>query len=101
MPWCEENGVECEVEAAEEEATTTGRPTRRCKDFMRRTLDSWNCNRRAIGKAEWTRGETNPRFIVTSLELWHSARWRWAQATPLSGPPSTISRRCIKRSAGC
>jgi hypothetical protein len=34
---------------------------------MRRTLDSWNCSRRPIGKAEWTRGETNPRFIVTSL----------------------------------
>jgi hypothetical protein len=31
------------------------------------TLDSWSRKRRVIGKAEWTRGEANPRFIVTSL----------------------------------
>ena len=27
-------------------------------------LDSWSRMRRVIGKAEWTRGEANPRFIV-------------------------------------
>ena len=32
------------------------------------TLDSWSRRRRVIGKAEWTNGEANPRFIVTSLK---------------------------------
>jgi hypothetical protein len=32
------------------------------------TLDSWSRGRRVIGKAECTRGEPNPRFIVTSLK---------------------------------
>jgi hypothetical protein len=84
MAWCEENSVEYvfglaknerlvakiagELGAAEEEATTTGRPARRFKGFMWRTLDSWSCNRRVIGKAEWTKGEANPRFIVTSFK---------------------------------
>ena len=31
------------------------------------TLDSWSRVRRVVGKAEWTRGEANPRFVVTSL----------------------------------
>ena len=30
-------------------------------------LDSWQRGRRVIGKAEWTEGEADPRFIVTSL----------------------------------
>ncbi len=32
------------------------------------TRDSWSCRRRVIAKAEWTQGEANPRFLVTSLE---------------------------------
>ena len=35
---------------------------------MWRTLKSWSRKRRVIGKAEWTKGEANPRFIVTSLD---------------------------------
>jgi hypothetical protein len=31
------------------------------------TLDSWSRKRRVIGKAEVTQGDTNPRFVVTSL----------------------------------
>ena len=31
------------------------------------TLKSWSRRRRVIAKAEWTKGEANPRFIVTSL----------------------------------
>ena len=31
------------------------------------TLKSWSCRRRVVGKAEWTQGEANPRFVVTSL----------------------------------
>ncbi len=32
------------------------------------TLDSWSRNRRVVGKAEVTRAESNPRFVVTSLK---------------------------------
>jgi hypothetical protein len=31
------------------------------------TLASWSRQRRVIGKAEITRGEANPRFVVASL----------------------------------
>jgi hypothetical protein len=83
MAWCEENGVEYvfglarndrlvakigrELKLAEKEATETGRPARRFKDFKWSTLESWSCRRRVVAKAEWTKGEANPRFIVTSL----------------------------------
>src|ERR671929_9184 len=40
----------------------TARRSRRCS-----WTSSWSRRRRVIGKAEWTRGEANPRFIVTSL----------------------------------
>jgi len=84
MAWCEENGVEYvfglarndrlvakiarELKTAEREAAETGRPARRFKDFAWRTLESWSRRRRVIAKAEWTKGEANPRFIVTSLD---------------------------------
>lgn len=41
---------------------------RRFKDFDWSTLKSWSRRRRIIAKGEWTQGEANPRFIVTSLE---------------------------------
>jgi hypothetical protein len=53
--------------AAQAAAERTGKPARRFKDFRWSTLDSWSRIRRVIGKAEWTEGEANPRFIVTSL----------------------------------
>lgn len=83
MTWCEENGVDYvlglarnnrlvarigrEIKGAQREAFRTGRAARRFKDFQWTTLDSWSRKRRVIGKAEWTKGEANPRFIVTSL----------------------------------
>ncbi|RBP00023.1 DDE family transposase [Roseiarcus fermentans] len=83
MAWCEENRVDfvfglarnarlveeiaVELLQAEAEATATGKPARRFKDFRYATLKSWSRRRRVIGKAEWTQGEANPRFIVTSL----------------------------------
>jgi hypothetical protein len=83
MAWCEENGVEYvfglarndrlvgkigpELEEAEREAKETGASARCFKEFMWETLDSWSRKRRVIAKAEWTKGEANPRFIVTSL----------------------------------
>ena len=35
---------------------------------MWRTRDSWSRSRRVVGKAEITQGDTNPRFVVTSLK---------------------------------
>jgi hypothetical protein len=56
-----------ELLQAEAEAASTGKPARRYKDFRYEMLDSCSRRRRVIGKAEWTKGEPNPRFIVTSL----------------------------------
>jgi hypothetical protein len=83
MAWCDNNGVdylfglaknsrlvaeiEGELAAAQEQSQQTEKPARRFKDFTWRTRDSWSRERRVVAKAEWTRGEANPRFIVTSL----------------------------------
>src|SRR5215212_770899 len=83
MAWCEQNRVDdvfglarnkrlegeitAEMQAARAAAERTGKPARRFKDFTWSTLDSWAHPRRVIGKAEWTTGKANPRFIVTSL----------------------------------
>jgi hypothetical protein len=85
MVWCEQNRVDfvfglarnprlveeiaLELIQAEDEAERIGKPARRYKDFRWSTLDSWSRRRRVIAKAEWTRGEPNPRFVVTSLRL--------------------------------
>ena len=85
MAWCEANAVDYvfglarndrlvakiarQLAAAEREAAQTRAPARRYRDFMWSTLDSWSRKRRVIGKAEWTKGEANPRFIVTSLDV--------------------------------
>jgi hypothetical protein len=84
MSWCEHNQVDfvfglarnarlveeiaVELIQAEAEAERTGQPARRYRDFRWSTLDSWSRRRRVIAKAEWTGGEANPRFIVTSLK---------------------------------
>jgi hypothetical protein len=84
MAWCESNGVDyifglarntrlvakiaAELAAAQVSAEKSGQPARRFKDFNWTTLDSWSRRRRVISKAEWTQGEANPRFIVTSLK---------------------------------
>jgi Transposase DDE domain group 1 len=84
MAWCEQNRVdyvfglarntrlvamiETELAAAKAVAETSGRAARRFKDFSWSTLDSWSRSRRVIAKAEWTNGEANPRFVVTSLK---------------------------------
>jgi hypothetical protein len=84
MLWCDQNRVDYvfglarnqrleaeiapEMQAARVEAETKRKPARRFKDFIWSTLDSWAHARRVVGKAEWTTGEANPRFIVTSLK---------------------------------
>jgi len=83
MAWCEGHKVDflfglarnqrlaAEIEGhlaqAQVESERTGQPARRFKDFQYATRTSWSRRRRVIGKAEWTNGEANPRFIVTSL----------------------------------
>jgi len=84
MAWCEQNQVdyvfglarnerlaamiEQELVAAQAASESSGQPARRFKDFQWSTIDSWSRRRRVIAKAEWTQGESNPRFIVTSLK---------------------------------
>ncbi|MBF0560867.1 MAG: transposase, partial [Alphaproteobacteria bacterium] len=60
--------IAAELTQAAEEAKETGKPARRFKDFRWTTRKSWSRQRRVIGKAEWTQGEANPRFVVTSLK---------------------------------
>ncbi len=83
MGWCEANAVdyifglaknarltaviEAELAEARSESQQTGAPARRFKDFAWQTRKSWSRERRVVAKAEWTKGEANPRFIVTSL----------------------------------
>jgi hypothetical protein len=83
MAWCEAHRVDylfglarndrlaaeiaAELAEARAEAERTGTSARRFKDFTWSTRDSWSRPRRVVGKAEWTRGESNPRFVVTSL----------------------------------
>ena len=83
MAWCEANGVDFvlglqkterliaaikdELAQAEAKSRRTGRPERRFKSFMWTTRASWSRRRRVVAKAEWTKGEANPRFVVTSL----------------------------------
>ena len=83
MAWCEANDVDfvfglaqnerligeikSELDQVAAKSARTGRPQRRFKTFMWRTRRSWSRWRRVVAKAEWTKGEANPRFIVTSL----------------------------------
>jgi hypothetical protein len=90
MAWCEANQVayvfglarnerlEARLADALNEAqllseASAGQPARVFRDFDWSTKESWSRRRRVIGKAEWTRGEANPRFLVTSLK---AAAWR-------------------------
>jgi hypothetical protein len=84
MAWCEANGVHflfglaknprligkisAEMARAEAKSRRTGKPARCFKDFRWTTRDSWSRDRRVVAKAEFTAGEANPRFVVTSLK---------------------------------
>ena len=85
MTWCEASKVDfifglaknvrlirtigAELVEAKEESQTSGQPARRFKELTWRTRKSWSQTRRVVAKAEWTQGEANPRFIVTSLTM--------------------------------
>ena len=47
----------------------TGEAARVFRDFRYRTLKSWSCERRVVGKAEYLSKGENPRFIVSSINL--------------------------------
>ena len=83
MSWCEENGVDyvlglarnarleqmiaSEMEQARAESERMGLPFRSFKDFEYQTRESWSCERRVVGKAEYLVDKPNARFVVTSL----------------------------------
>jgi Transposase DDE domain group 1 len=83
MAWCEANGVDflfglarnerliaeiaTEFDRVAAKSARTGRPQRRFKSFMWATRRTWSRRRRVVAKVEWTKGEANPRFVVTSL----------------------------------
>jgi hypothetical protein len=90
MAWCEANGVHFlfglaqnkrlvamiagELAQAEAKSRRTGKastsaqPARSFKEFRWQTRNSWSRERRVVAKAEFTGGEANPRFVVTSLK---------------------------------
>ena len=84
MAWCEASGVdyllglqknsrlvgeiEGELARAEVKSRSSGKPARYYRDFRWRTRTTWSRRRRVIAKAEFTGGEANPRFVVTSLK---------------------------------
>jgi hypothetical protein len=93
MAWCEAQGVDyvfglarnarleraigAELEAARQDSEqTAGKPARRFKELRYETRRTWTRERRVIAKAEWTGGDKNPRFIVTSL-MPAEAEGRW------------------------
>ncbi len=85
MAWCEANRVdyvfglarnarlEARIadpleKAKEMSEASSGKPARVFRDFLWSTKDTWSRRRRVIAKAEWTGGDANPRFLVTSLK---------------------------------
>jgi Transposase DDE domain group 1 len=84
MAWCEANKVDYVFGLARNERLQAriaealadaeglslagqGKPARVFRDFLWSTKESWSRRRRVIAEAEWTGGEANPRFLVTSL----------------------------------
>jgi hypothetical protein len=111
MRWCELNGVDylfglaknarltaaiaAELDAARRHSERTDGPARRFKDFTWSTLDSWSRARRVIGKAEWTGGEANPRFVVTSLaRAEHEARHLYEKVYCARGEMENRIKEC-------
>jgi hypothetical protein len=83
MAWCEGNDADFlfglgknerllaeiapELERVTAKSARTGQPERRFKSFMWRTRRTWSRQRRVVAKIECSKGEANPRFVVTSL----------------------------------
>jgi len=85
MTWCDDNAVryvfgiagnarlhrqiERQMRKSRRRCVTTGRSSRRFRDFRYRPLRGWSRTRRVVGKAEVLPGPNgrNPRFIVTNI----------------------------------
>jgi len=83
MGWCEAHGVFYvlglarnarllallgpALARARERAALCGGRTREFAELRYRTLDSWSCERRVVGKAEILGDKDNPRLIVSNL----------------------------------
>ena len=111
MAWCEANRVDyvfglarnerlqneiaSDMEVARAMAERTGKPARRFRDFRWSTRKSWSRERRVIAKAEWTNGEANPRFIVTSLRKSEGkARWLYERVYCARGEMENRIKEC-------
>ena len=111
MAWCEANRVDyvfglarnerlqneiaSDMEVARAMAERTGNPARRFRDFRWSTRNSWSRERRVIAKAEWTNGEANPRFIVTSLRKSEvKARWLYERVYCARGEMENRIKEC-------
>jgi hypothetical protein len=111
MAWCEENGVdyifglarnERLVKAIKRELAHARCESRRTKHAARRfkiledweTRDSWSLPRRVIAKAEWTQGEANPRFLVTSLNWTDDARYLYEDLYCARGDMENRIKEC-------
>jgi hypothetical protein len=84
MAWCEANGVHflfglqkndrliaeiaSELARSAAKSRRTGKPARSFREFRWTTRRSWSRQRRVVAKAEFTKDEANPRFVVTSLK---------------------------------
>jgi hypothetical protein len=111
MAWCEENGVdyifglaknERLVKAIRRDLAYARRTSRRTKQAARRfkiledweTLESWSRPRRVIAKAEWTQGDANPRFLVTSLNWIDDARYLYEDLYCARGDMENRIKEC-------
>ena len=59
--------IQAEMAHAQQLHKATQQSARVFKDFRYRTRQSWSCERRVVGKAEYLAKGENPRFIVTSI----------------------------------
>jgi hypothetical protein len=85
MTWCEANGMDYvlgfaknerlnailaeERQQAQKQYEETKEASRVFKDFRYQTLQSWTQERRVVAKAEHLDKGSNPRFVVTSIEM--------------------------------
>jgi hypothetical protein len=111
MRWCELNRIDylfglarnerltaaiaAELQEAQQLGERTGKPARRFTDLTWSTLDSWSRARRVVAKAEWTGGEANPRFVVTSLSRTeHEARHLYEKVYCARGDMENRIKEC-------
>ena len=87
MSWCEEHSVDYlfglarnsrlqemlseALAAAKQQYEASGQPARVFYEGRYRTRETWSCERRVVGKAEYLDKGANPRFVVTSLPAEH------------------------------